>query len=286
MTEPEDERAAAAGGRGRLRASRMDRERVIELLKVAFVQDRLTHDELDTRVGLALASRTYADLADLTADIPADVGCRRACRWACRYASPDAYESGPQVGDLHARPARPDGGHDPDQCEIPGAHGPSRLRSLRSSRRRAFWGTGWSTLGRSGASTGSCRLPPRRDGRGLEGGRPGSTGRDPGSARSPHRPDPRRPARTPTGPAAPIRVGFPGATWYAAHPGRRITGPGHNAPLRALPNRRAGIWPSCLRARARYDEATTRSRRAALPRATHQEAGTSSGRLRLLSNLR
>ena len=72
MTEPEDERAAAAGGRGRLRASRMDRERVIELLKVAFVQDRLTHDELDTRVGLALASRTYADLADLTADIPAD----------------------------------------------------------------------------------------------------------------------------------------------------------------------------------------------------------------------
>jgi Domain of unknown function (DUF1707) len=32
---------------------------------------RLTQDELDTRVGLALASRTYADLADLTADIPA-----------------------------------------------------------------------------------------------------------------------------------------------------------------------------------------------------------------------
>jgi hypothetical protein len=62
MTEPEDERAAAAGGRGRLRSSRTDRERAIELLKVAFVQDRLTQDELDTRVGLALASRTYADL--------------------------------------------------------------------------------------------------------------------------------------------------------------------------------------------------------------------------------
>ena len=71
MTEPAEERAAAAAGRGRLRASRTDRERVIELLKVAFVQDRLTQDELDTRVGLALASRTYADLADLTADIPA-----------------------------------------------------------------------------------------------------------------------------------------------------------------------------------------------------------------------
>ena len=71
MTEPGDDRTAASGGRGRLRASRTDRERVIELLKVAFVQDRLTQDELDTRIGLALASRTYADLADLTADIPA-----------------------------------------------------------------------------------------------------------------------------------------------------------------------------------------------------------------------
>jgi Domain of unknown function (DUF1707) len=67
-----DERRAGAVGRGHQRVSRMDRERVIELLKVAFVQDRLTQDELDTRVGLALASRTYAELADLTADIPAE----------------------------------------------------------------------------------------------------------------------------------------------------------------------------------------------------------------------
>jgi Domain of unknown function (DUF1707) len=71
MTGPGDQRAAAEGGRGRLRASRADREQVIELLKVAFIQDRLTQGELDRRVGLALTSRTYADLADLTADIPA-----------------------------------------------------------------------------------------------------------------------------------------------------------------------------------------------------------------------
>ena len=70
MAEPGGERTAAAGGRGHLRASRTDRERVIELLKDAFIQDRLTQEELDTRVGLALASRTYADLADLTADLP------------------------------------------------------------------------------------------------------------------------------------------------------------------------------------------------------------------------
>jgi hypothetical protein len=55
--------------RGRLRASDADRERVIDALKTAFVQDRLTKDELCLRVGLALASRTYADLAMVTADI-------------------------------------------------------------------------------------------------------------------------------------------------------------------------------------------------------------------------
>jgi hypothetical protein len=36
----------------------------------AFVQGRLTRDELDTRTGRALAARTCADLAALTADIP------------------------------------------------------------------------------------------------------------------------------------------------------------------------------------------------------------------------
>ena len=61
--------AQAAG----LRASRADRERVIDLLKAAFVQGRLTRDELDARVGHALASRTYAELAAVTADLPAEL---------------------------------------------------------------------------------------------------------------------------------------------------------------------------------------------------------------------
>jgi DUF1707 SHOCT-like domain len=73
MTGPGDEMAAGTAGRGRLRASPADREQVIDTLKAAFVQGRLTKDELDMRVGQALASRTYADLAALTADIPAGV---------------------------------------------------------------------------------------------------------------------------------------------------------------------------------------------------------------------
>jgi hypothetical protein len=61
----------AALGRGHLRASHADREQVIGVLKAAFVQGRLGKDELNARVGQALAARTYADLATLTADLPA-----------------------------------------------------------------------------------------------------------------------------------------------------------------------------------------------------------------------
>jgi Domain of unknown function (DUF1707) len=42
------------------------------VLKDAFAQGRLTGDELDSRVGQAFASRSYAELAALTADLPAD----------------------------------------------------------------------------------------------------------------------------------------------------------------------------------------------------------------------
>ena len=60
-----------AEGRGHLRASHADRERVIGTLKAAFVQGRLTKDEFDLRVGQTFAARTYAELAALTADLPA-----------------------------------------------------------------------------------------------------------------------------------------------------------------------------------------------------------------------
>jgi hypothetical protein len=62
---------AGATARDRLRSSDADREQVIDVLKAAFVQGRLTKDELDVRAGQALASRTYAELTAITADIPA-----------------------------------------------------------------------------------------------------------------------------------------------------------------------------------------------------------------------
>jgi hypothetical protein len=66
---PEPGARAAAG----LRASRADRERVIDLLKAAFVQGRLDRDEFDARIGQALASRTYGELAAVTAGLPAEL---------------------------------------------------------------------------------------------------------------------------------------------------------------------------------------------------------------------
>jgi hypothetical protein len=67
---PEPGAQAASAG---LRASSADRERVIDLLKAAFVQGRLAKDEFDARVGHALASRTCAELAAVAADLPAEL---------------------------------------------------------------------------------------------------------------------------------------------------------------------------------------------------------------------
>jgi hypothetical protein len=67
MAGPQD---PAAVGRDRLRAGHADREQVIETLKDAFADRRLTSAELDARIGRALAARTRADLAALTAGIP------------------------------------------------------------------------------------------------------------------------------------------------------------------------------------------------------------------------
>jgi hypothetical protein len=54
-----------------LRASHEDRDRVIELLRVAAGDGRLTAEELDERVEIAFSARTYGELAALTRDLPA-----------------------------------------------------------------------------------------------------------------------------------------------------------------------------------------------------------------------
>ena len=62
------------------RASDADRERAVDVLKAAFAEGRLDQDEYAERVSMALKSRTYSDLKNLTSDL---LHLVRWARWAC-----------------------------------------------------------------------------------------------------------------------------------------------------------------------------------------------------------
>jgi hypothetical protein len=58
--------------RGELRASHEDRDWAVERLRVAAGDGRLTLEELDERLDVALKARTYGELEALLVDLPAD----------------------------------------------------------------------------------------------------------------------------------------------------------------------------------------------------------------------
>jgi Domain of unknown function (DUF1707) len=178
MAEPGEESGSEAGGRDRLRASRADRERVIELLKVAFVQERLTQDELDTRVGLALASRTYADLAVLTADLPAGSA---AAEPAVKPGSTPARTLAKAVGRaglcmlvVFALVGIAALTNSPNVLGLAVCVGIFAVVAASG-----FLGYGVVDAWQERRSRGSLPPRPRRNGSGLEGRRPGTTDRDP-----------------------------------------------------------------------------------------------------------
>lgn len=86
----EPEPAPPAQGYGHLRAAHADRERAIDVLKAAFAEGRLDMDEYTDRVGRAQTSRTYGDLAALTADLP--VGPMGTLPAAAAGMPPPGYE--------------------------------------------------------------------------------------------------------------------------------------------------------------------------------------------------
>jgi membrane protein implicated in regulation of membrane protease activity len=94
------------GALGQLRTSRADREQAIDVLKVAFVQGRLTKDEFDLRVGQVFASRTYADLGALTADIPGWVtSAQPAAEQASEPGRMLSFKTAASVGAVGAGPS-------------------------------------------------------------------------------------------------------------------------------------------------------------------------------------
>lgn len=57
-----------------LRASHADRDRVVDVLRIAAGDGRLSAEELDERLEVALSARTLGELAGITADLPAVSG--------------------------------------------------------------------------------------------------------------------------------------------------------------------------------------------------------------------
>jgi len=66
---PTGERSGPGSSPG-LRASHADRDRVVDVLRIAAGDGLLTADELDERLEAALSARTLDELARLTADLP------------------------------------------------------------------------------------------------------------------------------------------------------------------------------------------------------------------------
>jgi hypothetical protein len=95
--------AAVAGEE--LRASHADRDQVVELLRVAAGDGRLSAEELDDRLERALTARTYAELAALTGDLPAAPGAAVAPPGAVSVTPKDLVRI-----HVHGSSARRDGG--------------------------------------------------------------------------------------------------------------------------------------------------------------------------------
>jgi hypothetical protein len=55
-----------------MRAGDADRERVLDRLRTAHVEGRLTTDEFDERITATLAARTYRELGAITIDLPGE----------------------------------------------------------------------------------------------------------------------------------------------------------------------------------------------------------------------
>ena len=122
---------------GDMRASDVERRRVVATLQAACVEGRLNLDEYGQRVEAALAARTRAQLETLLVDLPAETG----------------------TGDEMASASRPGGWMSPAAGEGRGGRVSSTLAVLGSAQRSGFWRLAEES--RVVAVLGSCKIDLR-----------------------------------------------------------------------------------------------------------------------------
>lgn len=89
--------------RDELRVGDAERAEVTAALREHFAQGRLSHEELDERLGLALSARTAGELARITADLPRPDGPGTRPRRQERPAPADLpFPAGPAAWGHHA----------------------------------------------------------------------------------------------------------------------------------------------------------------------------------------
>ncbi|MFF7870196.1 DUF1707 domain-containing protein [Streptomyces qaidamensis] len=100
------------GGSPEVRASHVDRDRTVDVLRVAAGDGRLTLAELDERLEAALSARTLGELAVLTEDLPGPAG-----------GTPDGADRVVRIRQEGASTRRGDGWVVPRRLEIRSAWG-------------------------------------------------------------------------------------------------------------------------------------------------------------------
>ncbi len=78
-----------------IRASDKERESVVDVLRDAYTDGRLTLEEFDERTSVAYASKTWADLRELTADLPVEPVLGAGLPQ--RHLEPAAHQVAPSV---------------------------------------------------------------------------------------------------------------------------------------------------------------------------------------------
>lgn len=87
-----------------IRASDQERESVVDVLRDAFTDGRLTLEEFEDRTSAAYAARTWADLRELTADLPAEPLFGTDLSQQPADVLPEAMPPGVQPSPRHHRP--------------------------------------------------------------------------------------------------------------------------------------------------------------------------------------